>query len=108
MIARFATWRVFPLLLCFACQHLEAGESGEPTTGTMEGSPMQGQPCEVEHERRCDPSGLGVYTCELTHWTSQTCRSICIQRAEPSCSLGCLITAEGEDCLCFPSTLPCE
>lgn len=69
--------------------------------------PIPGDPCPPDSEARCGEDGDSLYLCTDGTWTAQTCTYRCRQLAPPQCSLGCIIAADGEDCLCLASELPC-
>ncbi|MCY1058113.1 hypothetical protein [Nannocystis sp. SCPEA4] len=95
------------LLGCGAAEpdaETDASTGAGSTTTTAE--PKSGEPCEVEGERRCSPSGSGVLVCETGEWDGRSCLIVC--RAAKQCPLGCLIAADGEDCVCVPADVdPC-
>ena len=111
VIARTARGWGLGLWLCLGCEGPEPGggssTTGDSGTATLATEPAANASCEVEGERRCDPDGSSIYVCESAQWDSRTCRQECKAADVPSCALGCIITAEGEDCLCVPSSSPC-
>ncbi|MCY1053916.1 hypothetical protein [Nannocystis sp. SCPEA4] len=108
MTARSAIALGLAWWLGLACEGGTSGESSTTadTSGTTTGDELQGA-CELEGEHRCGDDGSRVYTCQSNQWASETCRSVCGQLPEPSCALGCILTADDAHCLCFASELPC-
>ena len=111
MVVRAVTRCAAALWLCLACEPPDSGDSssdGDTGDTTTTGGPASGKPCEVDGERRCRERGLGIFVCESAQWASRTCDAECKRQPAPGCSLGCIITAEGEDCLCVPSSSSCS
>ena len=106
MIARIPRPWALWCMLGLGCADDGAGEDeGTTEPPPVREDPKSGDPCDVdgvEGERRCALEGDLLYTCEGSLWSVDSCGRHCGSLAGTRCTLGCLITQEGEDCLCVP------
>ena len=113
-----AFWRRWPRLALLAlamamsaCAGAEDGESQSTSSGSTSSStgaeiPEEGAACE-DQSPQCVENDNELFVCESNLWSVQSCRSKCGDSMPSMCSLGCLHTQEGDECLCVPEGPEC-